>query len=367
MKKNLLLIGLLFAVSLCQAQTYQFAVLCDTRSDANNSGTSGVNVSAVKAVCNHLKQKGAEFILAPGDFICGNVNWYKPQPPSNDTQLQTFLNTAKSAGVGLPGSNSEVIIYPVRGNHECYRNFLPEDSLKAAWERNIGFSLPDNGPEGEVGFTYSFIHEGSLFVGLDQYMHADADQKSGIEINQEWLDQELQKYPDTKHVFVFGHTPVFAANHQDCLGEDSLKRNKFLNSINNRTDVYFCGHDHFYARANVPVYKNNGEIENYIHQIITPSGAPFLTGNRSDNKKWNGEYKNQDVITETYIDNSLGYQLVTVESNKVTIKFVATQDASTYYKDDKGVYHYTFNDNWETWDFVTMDEFTYYLPKKIKK
>jgi calcineurin-like phosphoesterase family protein len=356
---KLIAIGLIFMISSCQSQSYKFAVICDTRSDANNSGTSGVNVSAVKAVCNHLKESGAEFVIAPGDFICGNVKWYKPFPPSNHVQLQAFLDAAMSQGVALPGENGEITLYPVRGNHECYQAILPEDSIEAAWLENIGYSLPENGPENEIGFTYSFLHNGSLFVALDQYMHADSTKKKGIKIDQEWLDLELRKYPDANHVFAFGHTPAFAAKHQDCLGEDSIARNTFMESIADRSGVYFCGHDHFYARASIPVYAEQGGVAEYIQQVITPSGAPFLTGEFST--KWDGVYNNKDVETETYIDNAMGYQLVTVNGNKVSVEFIATQDACTYFKSDSGIYHYTYNKNWEDWEFVTMDKFSYDL------
>jgi hypothetical protein len=364
MKKNLLIIAFIFAMSIGQAQSFKFAVLCDTRSDANNNGKDGVNISAVKAICNHLKQSGAEFILAPGDFICGNVSWYQPPqpPPSNHTQYKAFLGAAQSVGIGLPGSNQDIIIYPVRGNHECYQDILPDDSIKVAWLKNIGYSLPKNGPTDERGFTYSFTYKGALFVALDQYMHASKSQKSGICINQDWLDKELKKNSKAKHVFAFGHTPAFAAKHKDCLGECPPDRNTFLKSINKRSGVYFCGHDHFYARAKIPVFNGKGDVKNYIQQVITPSGAPFLTGERSS--KWTGEYNNKNVIKQTFIDNSVGYQLVTVDGDKVTVEFIATLDASMYYRDDKGIYHYTFNDNWETWTFAPLDEFTYYLPKK---
>ncbi len=366
MKKNLLIIVLLFAVCLSQAQSFKFAVICDTRSDANNSGTSGVNVSAVKAVCQHLVNDGAEFVLAPGDFICGNVNWYLPQPPSNDTQYQAFLEAARSQGVGLPKSNAKVTLYPTRGNHECYHDILPEDSVKASWLRNIGYSLPNNGHADEIGFTYSIILNKALFIGLDQYMSTYALDSNDIKINQAWLDSVLQQNTDIKHVFAFGHTPAFAAKHQDCLGSDSLNRDTLLQSIKKQSGVYFCGHDHFYARAKVPVYSNGG-IENYIQQVITPSGAPFLTGSRDDNHKWEGVYTNTDVIQESYIDNALGYQLITVNGNEVTVEFKATQDASTFIKDCNGVYHYIFNYEWETWTFATMDKFTYNIPLDIKK
>jgi hypothetical protein len=360
MRSKLLIIGLLLAICSCQAQTYKFAVICDTRSNANKNGISGVNVPAIKAVCNHLKRSGAEFVIAPGDFICGNVRFYDTiqGPPSNHKQYKTFLYAAQSAGVTLPGETGGLKMYPVRGNHECYHQILPKDSIEAAWLKNIGNTLPKNGPEGEIGFTYSFEYNGSLFLALDQYMYADASQTKGIAINQKWLDKELQEYPDVEHVFAFGHTPAFAANHQDCLGEDSLSRNIFLQSLVDRSGVYFCGHDHFYARANIPVYNPNGGIENYMQQVITPSGAPFL-GDFSP--KWNGVYKNKDVKVEKYIDNTLGYQLVTVNGYRVNVKYIATKDACIFYKDDNGKYHYTYNDNWESWNFEVWDEFSYEL------
>ncbi len=372
MKHLLLIFGLTLLLSSCNNcdnnnsnndnnKTYKFAVICDTRSDANNNGLDGVNIAAVKAVCTHLKESGAEFIIAPGDFICGNVSWYDTidGPPSNHDQYKAFLDALKFADVSLPNGNGAIKLYPVRGNHECYQQILPEDSIEAAWLKNIGYALPNNGPESEIGFTYSFMHKDALFLALDQYMHASASKKEGISIDQDWVNLKLKEHPNAKHVFAFGHTPVFAAQHQDCLGEDSIARNTFLQSLNNRTGVYFCGHDHFYARAEVPVYDTNETVQNYMQQVITPSGAPFLGG---FSPKWDGVYKNQQVKAEKYLDNAVGYQLVTVTNKKVSVVFIATTDASTHYKDDNGKYHYTYNNNWETWNFETMDKFSYKLP-----
>lgn len=367
MRKILFTIGIALILFSCEThQPYKFAVLCDTRSDAENNGKNGVNVAAVKAVCNHLIKSGAEFVIAPGDFICGNVTWYNATktPPSNHLQYQAFLEAAQSQGVVLPGGNGKIIIYPVRGNHECYQQLEPEEDIESAWLKNIGYTLPKNGPKEEIGFTYSFTYKGDLFIGLDQYVNSDSTKQYGIKLNQNWLNTELDKNSDAKNVFAFGHTPAFAAQHQDCLGEDSIARNEFLQSINDRSGVYFCGHDHFYARGNVPVYSLNGEIENYIQQVITPSGAPFLGG---FSPKWNGVYKNKDVKPEAYIDNAVGYQLVTVYENKVTVEFIATNDASTFTKDSTGVYTYTYNDSWQTWTFETMDEFSFLLPNKVNK
>ncbi len=357
MKRNVLLIGLVLVICFCQAQTFKFAVLCDTRSSGDNNGKDGVNVAAVSAVCNHLKESGAEFVIAPGDFICGNVTWYDTieGPPSNHMQYQAFLDAARSAGLGLPGENDKITLYPVRGNHECYQKILPKDSIVAAWINNIGYTLPKTGPKNETGFTYYFEHNGSLFLALDQYMHAEDSQKEGICVDQGWIDKVLKKHPGAKHVFAFGHTPAFVAHHKDCLGEDPEARNVFMRSISLRSGVYFCGHDHFYARAEVPVYNQDGSIEKYLQQVITPTGAPYL-GTYSP--KWDGKYKDKDVKPEKYIDNYLGYQLVTVEGDQVKVEFIATDDASSFTIED-GKYLYTYNDNWQSWNFETMDAFSF--------
>lgn len=354
---------MLLLISAVYAESYKFAVICDTRSDTNKNGTNGVNVAAVQAVCRDLKSKGAEFVLAPGDFICGNVDWYKPFPPASKLQFETFLESAASQGVGLPGSSAEIILYPARGNHETYHHLLTEEQVKQAWINSIGKYLPANGPEGEGGFTYWFRWKDDLFIAVDEYMHKDS---TGICLNQAWLDKVLSRQGG--NLFVFGHTPAFAAHHTDCLGQNPPARDTFLRSIFNRSGVYFCGHDHFYARAAIPVYYPDGiSIQGYMQQVITPTGAPFLTGSRDDNHKWDGVYKNKNVIAETYIDNSVGYQLVTVDDYLVTVKFIATLDACSYYIDGKGVYHYTYNSDWENWHFAVKDRFSYYRTEKRVK
>lgn len=368
MKKNIFttVMIMLLMVSVVNAESYKFAVICDTRSDANNSGTNGVNVAAVRAVCRDLKSKGAEFILAPGDFICGNVNWYEPSPPASDLQYATFLKAAGSQGVGLPGSDAEIILYPARGNHEAYHDLLTKDQVMQAWTNSIGKYLPTNGPADERGFTYWFRWKDDLFIAVDEYIHTGSTEKTRIRLNQAWLDSVLSQ--QSGHVFVFGHTPAFAAHHQDGLGDNPPARDTFLRSIFNRSGVYFCGHDHFYARAAIPVYNLDGtSVEGFMQQVITSSGAPFLTGSQDDNHKWAGVYKNKDVTAETYIDNSVGYQLVTVDDNLVTVQFIATLDACSYYIDNKGVYNYTYNTNWDNWHFAVKDRFSYYRKEQRVK
>ena len=90
----------------------------------------------------------------------------------------------EAEGVGLPGSDVEIELYPTRGNHEGYHFTMTKEEVEEAWFRNMGYAVPANGPEGEVGFTYSFLHEGDLFMGLEVYVYSDSMMISGIQVNQ---------------------------------------------------------------------------------------------------------------------------------------------------------------------------------------
>ncbi len=360
MKKiGLAVLLLLWVSTLGWADNFTFGVICDTRSNASASWENAVNVAAVRAVCQQMKKANVQFVIAPGDFMCGNVSWYGNTVPSNDLQYQTFLRNAATQGVGLPGSKQPITLYPVRGNHECYHDLVSLQEVKDAWTRNMGKYLPQNGPQGEVGFSYSFKVQNTLFVATDQYMVADDKEKTNIKVNQPWLDSVLKANP-TGQVFVFGHTPAFAAKHQDCLGAMPANRDAFLQSIYQRSGSYFCGHDHFYARAKIPVYGSDGKTKiGSMQQVITPSGAPFL----EKGKKWDGNYTSPDVFAETYIDNVLGFQLVTVTDTTVNVKYMATQDGC-YFDQNK---NYTYTTNWQDWQFVVMDQYTYTIGKKTEE
>jgi len=354
---TVLLVTSAVPLTAAEENSYTFAVLCDTRSDMDGTG---VNESAVRAICRDLRSRGAEFVLAPGDLICGDVtdSYFPPHTPPIDSMYQSFIEAIEAEDVGLPGSDAEILLYPIRGNHEGYYFTMTKEEVEEAWLRNLGHAVPANGPEGEVGFTYSFQHEGDLFMGLEMYLESDSMMKTGIRVNQEWIDRTLAENTGADGVFVFGHTPVFSANHRDCLEEDPVARDAFLRSIHERCGVYFCGHDHFYARGQGPVYAEDGStITGWIQQVITPSGAPFITNMSPDKQKWPGVYEDENVISQTYIDNAMGYQLITVDDNSVIVEFIGTQDGATWTRDAQGAYHYTYNTDWERWNFAVLDFF----------
>ena len=58
MKKKLLTIVMLLLIGISQGQSFKFAVICDTRSNAGDNGKDGVNVAAVKGICHNLIESG---------------------------------------------------------------------------------------------------------------------------------------------------------------------------------------------------------------------------------------------------------------------------------------------------------------------
>jgi len=114
--------------------------------------------------------------------------------------LQSQLTTWRSAVSGLP-------VYVVRGNHE---DDVPNGL--AVWTNFLGgsYSMPTNGPAGEVGLTFSLTYSNALFLGFDDYVNIHR-------VNQPWLDQQLAANtrtvigPKAKKPLVIG-TPIIISH-----------------------------------------------------------------------------------------------------------------------------------------------------------
>ena len=231
-------------------QPWQFMMVGDSRS--NSSSTyNGVNVPILSEIADEAVRHGVDFIIFPGDLVNGGVDQTQLQ-----SQLTTWVNTMQpvyDAGIGL---------YPVRGNHE-----LGNPQGTAAWENVFSGSLqlPQNGPDGEKGFTYSVSHKNVFVLALDQYINK-------LRVNQNWVDQQLAAN-ELPHVVAFGHVPAFKVHHSDCLDDYVSARDAFWQSLKNAgCRVYACGHDHFYDHAVI----SDGNTENDIHQyLVGTGGAPL--------------------------------------------------------------------------------------------
>ncbi len=300
----------LFVLTWCCATTqgapWRFAVVGDTR---GTSGTSPINATAVSAIVQALTTEGIELVLVPGDLVNG----------ATSVPLATQLATWRSAMA--PIYIAGIGVYPIRGNHET-------SGTAAAWQ-GVFPELPQNGPttpSSEVGLTYSVSHDNALFIGFDEYVRSHR-------VNQDYLDGLLSHPNRPAHVFVFGHEPAFASNHADTLDDYPADRDIFWNSLGGAgVPMYFCGHDHFYARSSVADAGGHS-----VRQLIVGAGgAPFhiFTG-----------YVDPKVLPMYSDDDHYGYLTVEVDGLSVTVRYKAQLDLAPPTL------------------FTTVDQFTYSVPE----
>jgi hypothetical protein len=295
------------------AQVWKFAVLTDTQG-ANRApeGHSCINDDVVQAIAKDLVREHPDFVLVSGDLVNG---WFKNGGTPYPVQYQNWKKTME------PVYQSGIRVYPIRGNHDSgpERIALPPlpahlepppgalAQLKNAFQETFNETyIPQNGPMGEKGLTYSFSHKNAFFVGLDQYNGGQH------KINQEWLDCQLAGNT-LSHIFIYGHEPAFEIKHKDNLSCFPVLRDNFWNSIGRAgTGIYFCGHEHFYDRALI-----RDSAGHPLRQIISGSGGGRL-------RNWSGKYKEANRVTAEYHNEDFyGYILVTVEGPNVTVRWKA--------------------------------------------
>jgi hypothetical protein len=264
---------------------WRFAVFGDSRGTA--SGGGGHNAEVLGAIAAAALADDVDLVLYPGDLVYGSSD-----PATLEAELLAWRDTMEilyGAGVG---------VYPVRGNHD--------DGAFEPWNEVFSgpYAISDAGPEGEINKTYAVRHENALFLGLDEYVTIHR-------INQEWLDEQLAA-TTARHIFAFGHEPAYGAYHPDCLDDYPAERDAFVRSLveaGGRT--YFCGHDHFYARARVEL---DPDAPPFYQLIIATAGGPPYTFDHD----YGGDTGDASVIDE-YSDTPYGYLLVEVSGPDVAL------------------------------------------------
>jgi predicted phosphodiesterase len=264
------------------AMAWKFVVMGDTRGSNN-----GVNTTAVSSLANAIVAEGAKFTLVVGDLVdSGNLSYFNT--------WKSTMSPVYNAGIG---------VYPIRGNHDV--------ESSGAWATAFGNGLPQNGPAGELGKTYSFNYNNAFIVGLDEYT-------TSHQVNQPWLNGQFAAN-NQPHVFVFGHEPAFKFNHTDCLDDYQTNRNTFWNSIAAEGGrSYFCGHDHLYAHARID--DGDGNPNDDLQQFITGNGgAPWHTSGTYDGA--NSPFSPVPVFSD--LNQRYGYAVVEINGLDATITYKA--------------------------------------------
>ncbi len=300
-----LLFWLFFTSAVVAQSPWSFLVICDSRSTGTDDN-NGVNTPILAEIANEIVAHNVDFVLFPGDLVNGAVDQTVMQ--SQFTTWRDTMQIVYDANIG---------VYSVRGNHD-----MGNPSATTAWKNVFtgDYALPNNGPTGEIGLTYSLSHKNAFIVGLDEYITGQYHR-----VNQTWLNAQLAA--NTKpHIFVFGHAPAFKADHSGCLDDYPTQRNAFWASLKNAgCRTYFCGHDHFYDHAVVD--DGDGDSSNNIHQyIIGTAGAPL----RPWSPPYNGENSGM-TVEQIHHAEQFGYILVKVDDMDVTMIWYQRDDATGQY------------------------------------
>ncbi|MEN6373287.1 MAG: metallophosphoesterase [Smithella sp.] len=313
--------------------SWKFAVVSDTQ--GNNKSKACINDAVVQAIADDIAREKPDLVIVAGDLVNG---WFRNGGTDYDAQYKNWKGAMGSVyQAGIP-------VFPIRGNHDSGPERLalpplpanlepPADTLiqmKKVFRKIFAEPyIPQSGPVGEEGLTYSFVHKNAFFICLDQFTGEQH------KVNQAWLDRQLAQN-QTPHIFVYGHEPAFGTGHKDNLGFFSNDRDAFWNAIGRAGGkIYFCGHDHFYNRTLI-----SDDTGRPIRQIILGTGGGVL-------RKWSGLYQDKKrVKCEYHNGDHHGYVLVTVAEMRVTITWKALMKPGTI----------------DAWQY--LDTFTYVIPAR---
>ncbi|MFY9397517.1 MAG: metallophosphoesterase [Desulfomonilia bacterium] len=296
-----------------QDKPWKFAVVSDTQGPRKaKTARPYLNEEILEKIANDIVKERPDFVIVAGDLVNGWIN-------NGGADYRTQFEAWKE--IMGPVYEAGIRVYPVRGNHEDgpERLVLPplparleppegaQEALKYAFRQAFNQDyIPLNGPPGEEGLTYSFVHKNALVIGIDVFASHQH------RVNQDWFDEQTASSTH-EHLFVYAHEPAFGVGHKDNLSFFPRERDEFWNAIGRAGGrVYFCGHDHLYNRAVIADVAGNT-----IRQIVLSSGGGSL-------RTWSGRYGEEARVEGEYARDGLhGYVLVTVDGPEATIHWKA--------------------------------------------
>ncbi|WP_297421114.1 metallophosphoesterase family protein [Clostridium sp.] len=196
---------------------------------------------------------------------------------------------------------------PTQGNHETYQNSTYATS--APQDFTGQFSVPQNGPKGHIGQTYSYDYGNVHFVVLDSQEDEEAPANDAFLQDQaDWLDKDLSKNTQKWTIVMFHKTPYY---------NKATRNNPAVKDIftpiieKHHVDIVLNGHDHDISRT----YPING---NNYYTDYSKGTVYYVTG-RGGNKFYTD--LNNKIWDANFIDcqDSPSYEVVNVVDGKLTI------------------------------------------------
>lgn len=224
---------------------YSAGLLSDIHIDGNGDGNNsdnGNSQSDFSKALNFFTNQNVDFVVINGD-----ITFY-----GYTEDYQAYNNIV---------SNYSTPIKTIRGNHECYVDYV-QDNENTQYQEYIGDSL-----------YYEYNHNGDIYLFCGNAKESSSNLFSDEELT--WLAGKLEEYKNNR-VFLFVH---YAIRPVGFGGEVSTKtgitNSTFLNLIKTyKNIVYFSGHTHL--KFNVQELDKNSNIQAadiYCNRVHIPSGT----------------------------------------------------------------------------------------------
>ena len=234
------LVVALLSAAACPSFGWKFASMADSRGSDN-----GVNTTVFTNIVNLINAEHVDFVIFQGDAVTGSATDSKLS-----SQMDTWLGVI---------NNLNCPWYYCPGNHEI-QTATAENVLRTKVDQ------PLNGPAGHEEMVYSFDCQNAHFASLNSNHYGEVHK-----VQRTWLASDLAATRQP-HVFVMAHEPAYPVGPHigGSLDAYPSERDDFWNIMsNNDAGMYFCGHEHLYARSK----------QGSIYQVINGTcGAPISTG-----------------------------------------------------------------------------------------
>lgn len=226
-----------FATAPEPTSPYRFIVFGDSRS----------NPSSHRRVVERIRGEVPDFLLGTGDMVNDGLS---------DQDWQQFFDIEGE----LLRDN---VMFPSLGNHDRQGKGRTADNYRKY------FSLPENSPDPERYYAFTYGNARFLVLDSNAYSFALTDQTA-------WIEQQLQaaRLDDSiRHVFVSMHHPPFSISLHG--GRTELRDAWTPLFERYKVDAVFSGHDHVYSRA----------FRNGVHYFVSGGGgAPLYPKARNPSK-----------------------------------------------------------------------------------
>ena len=252
-----------------------FTFLFTTDSQAHNAAGNKIYGDLLSNALNEFPE--SRFILHGGDIVDDGALM---------SQWEGFFGATEGIFANTP-------IHAVLGNHDVYGE--GEHLFKSFFEN------PENGPEGQKEWVYSFDYGDVHFAMLNSETDSE-----GMKAQTEWLKQDMEN-TDKKWKVVMFHRAPYESN--PLRGTDATRAH-FAPVIEELgIDLALVGHDHSYARTHA--MKNGQPVE-------AGNGTVYIIGGSSGPKFYPEEH--YDYFEYIYGEDEQLYTAVHVEKNKLIIE-----------------------------------------------